>query len=214
MNEQSPRFVCLTFDDGPSAYTVNILDILKTYQARATFFIVGSEAQKFPDIVRRIHAEGHVIGNHTWSHPKITNLSNNELQEEVHSTNHQIQQIINITPDLFRPPFGRINNRTSAELKKLGMTPVLWNVSSWDWLKNMDSDILSRYVNVSLKRNNIILLHDGDQFCGPRNNTVSALPSIIEYLLKNNYSFLTVPEFHQNGFKTEKWNIRHFLRHL
>lgn len=213
MNEQSPRYICLTFDDGPSAYTADILDILKNYQIKATFFIVGSEAKKFPDIVRRIHAEGYVIGNHTWSHPKITHLSNRGLQQEIQSTSDQIKQIIHISPDLFRPPYGRINDRVSAKLKEMGMTTVLWNVFSWDWLQGMDSDALFQHVIARLERQNIILLHDGDRFgSGPRNNTVSALPSIIEYLLENKYTFVTVPEFYQKAFKIEKWKIWHFLR--
>ncbi|MFY4775056.1 polysaccharide deacetylase family protein [Metabacillus sp. RGM 3146] len=215
MNELSPRYICLTFDDGPSAYTTDILDILKKYEIRATFFIVGSAAEKFPDIVRRIHAEGHVIGNHTWSHPNITHLSNEELQQEIHSTSDQIKEIINISPDLFRPPFGEINHHASAEIKEMGMTTVLYNVSSRDWVQDMDSNSLYWHVILMLKRHNIILLHDGDQFgSGPRDNTVSALPSIIEYLLENDYSFVTVPEFHEEVFKIEKWDIRFLLHQL
>jgi peptidoglycan-N-acetylglucosamine deacetylase len=188
---------------------------LKKYQIRATFFIVDSEAKKFPDIVRRIDAEGHVTGNHTWSHTKITHLSNKELQREIHSTSDQIKQIINISPDLFRPPFGRINDHASPELKEMGMTTVLWNVLVGIGYKVWTLMLYFQHVIAWLESQNIILLHDGDQFgSSPRNNTVSALPSIIEYLLENRDSFVTVPEFHQKAFKIEKWNIWHLLRQL
>ncbi|MEH7563778.1 polysaccharide deacetylase family protein, partial [Priestia megaterium] len=86
MNQNSPKYVALTFDDGPSAYTVAILKILKRYNVRATFFVVGAEAEKFPRLIRRINREKHVIGNHTWSHPDITTLSKRELWKEITST--------------------------------------------------------------------------------------------------------------------------------
>ncbi|MBS2967490.1 polysaccharide deacetylase family protein [Metabacillus sp. KIGAM252] len=215
MNEQPLRYVCLTFDDGPSSYTAKILDILKTYQIRATFFIVGEEAKKFPDIIERISAEGHVIGNHTWSHPNITLLSKHELQREIHTASEQIEQIIHITPDLFRPPFGNIDDRASSIIKEMGMTTVLWNVAGKDWVQNMNAEALCQHIIARLKRHSIILLHDGDQHgSGPRHNTVEALPSIIEYLINNQYSFITVPEFYQQAFKIEKWNIWYLLRLL
>ncbi|WP_454871135.1 polysaccharide deacetylase family protein [Priestia megaterium] len=92
MDRALPKYVALTFDDGPSAYTAYILDILKRYNIPATFFVVGSEVKKFPNLIRRIDTEKHVIGNHTWNHPDITTLSQNELWEEINSTNIQIKE--------------------------------------------------------------------------------------------------------------------------
>jgi peptidoglycan/xylan/chitin deacetylase (PgdA/CDA1 family) len=203
MNENVVRYVALTFDDGPSPYTHQILDILKRYSIPATFFVVGSEAHKFPDIIRRICSEGHVIGNHTWSHPDITSLSCDELLKEIYSTNFQIHNLIGRSPDLFRPPHGSMNDHTSAVIKEAGMTSVLWNVSSEDWYEGSLS--VDQNVITSLQENSIILMHDGDQHgSGPRDKTVIALPIIIEHLIRNGYRFITVPEFHQVAFRIER----------
>lgn len=201
MDKNLYKYVSLTFDDGPSPYTFYILDILKRYHVPATFFVVGSEAKKFPNLVHRIHSERHVIGNHTWSHPDISTLSENQLRSEIHSTNVQIQKLIGNSPDLFRAPYGAIDHDTEVLIKKLGMTSVLWNVDSQDWCE--DSPLaVQQHVITGLQKNSLIVMHDGDQYgCGPRDQTVASLNRIIQYLQKNDYHFLTVPEFHQLAFK-------------
>lgn len=201
MDKNSYKYVALTFDDGPSPYTFYILDILKRNHVPATFFVVGSEAKKFPNLIKRIHSEGHVIGNHTWSHPNISTLSEKELLSEIHSTNVQIRKLIGNFPDLFRAPYGAIDNDTEAIVKKLGMTSVLWNVDSQDWCE--DSPLaIQKHVISGLQTNSLIVMHDGDEYgSGPRDQTVVALNQIIKYLKQNNYHFVTVPEFHQLTFK-------------
>ncbi|MBE5102078.1 polysaccharide deacetylase family protein [Priestia aryabhattai] len=204
MNQNPPRYVALTFDDGPSAYTVPILDILKKYNIPATFFVVGSEVKKFPDIMQRIHREKHAIGNHTWNHPDITTLSTNELWEEINSTNIQIEKIIGHSPTLFRPPYSSINNKNTKALKKFGMTPVLWNVDSKDWQEKSPSSIQKNVIS-GLKKSSLIVMHDGDQYgSGPRDQIVISLPKIIQYLSEKNYCFITIPKFHQLAYKIEK----------
>ncbi|PEW13226.1 polysaccharide deacetylase [Priestia megaterium] len=205
MNQNIPQYVALTFDDGPSAYTVSILDILKKYNISATFFVVGSEVKKFPNIIQRIYREKHIIGNHTWNHPDITTLSKNELWKEINSTNIQIKKIIGHSPDLFRPPYSSINDKNADAIKKFGMTSVLWNVDSKDW-KEKSPLAIQKNVISGIKKNSLIVMHDGDQYgSGPRDQIVTSLPKIITYLLENNYRFLTVPEFHQVAYKIEKW---------
>lgn len=201
MGKKSPKYVSLTFDDGPSPYTVYILDILKQNHVPATFFVVGSEVKKFPSLVHRIHSEGHVIGNHTWSHPDITTISEKRLRSEIHSTNVQIQKLIGKSPDLFRAPYSKIDNETEAIIKKLGMTSVLWNVDSKDWCEESPLAV-QQHVITGLKKNSLIVMHDGDQYgSGPRDQTVASLNQIIHYLQKNDFHFITVPEFHQLAFK-------------
>lgn len=205
MNQNIPQYVALTFDDGPSAYTVSILDILKKYNISATFFVVGSEVKKFPNIIQRIYREKHIIGNHTWNHPDITTLSKNELWKEINSTNIQIKKIIGHSPGLFRPPYSSINDKNADAIKKFGMTSVLWNVDSKDW-KEKSPLAIQKNVISGIKKNSLIVMHDGDQYgSGPRDQIVTSLPKIITYLLENNYRFLTVPEFHQVAYKIEKW---------
>ncbi|MFF2499047.1 polysaccharide deacetylase family protein [Peribacillus sp. NPDC058075] len=206
MNQNPPKYVALTFDDGPSAYTVSILDILKRYNIPATFFVVGSEVKKFPDVIQRIHREKHIIGNHTWSHPDITTLSENELWKEINSTNIQIMKIIGCSPNLFRPPYSSINDKNTDAIKKFRMTSVLWNVDSGDWYEKSPLGIQNNVIS-GIQKNSLIVMHDGDQYgSGPRDQIVTALPKIIKYLLENNYRFLTVPQFHQVAFKIEKWS--------
>jgi peptidoglycan/xylan/chitin deacetylase (PgdA/CDA1 family) len=206
MDRALPKYVALTFDDGPSAYTAYILDILKRYNIPATFFVVGSEVKKFPNLIRRIDTEKHVIGNHTWNHPDITTLSQNELWEEINSTNIQIKKIIGHSPNLFRPPYSSINDKTAADIEKFGMTSVLWNIDSRDWHEKSPFAI-HQHIIKNLKNNNLIIMHDGDQYgSGPRDQTVTSLIKIIKYLIKNNYRFITVPEFHQLAYKIEKWS--------
>ena len=206
MNRNIPHYVALTFDDGPSAYTISILDILKRYNISATFFVVGSEVKKFPDIIQRIYREKHIIGNHTWNHPDITTLSRNELWKEINSTNIQIKKIIGHSPDLFRPPYSSINDKNADAIKKSGMTSVLWNVDSKDWQEKSPLSIQKNVIS-GIKKKSLIVMHDGDQYgSGPRDQIVTSLPEIITYLLKNNYRFLTVPEFHQVAYKIEKWS--------
>ncbi len=205
MNQNIPQYVALTFDDGPSAYTVSILDILKKYNIPATFFVVGSEVKKFPNIIQRIYIEKHIIGNHTWNHPDITTLSKNELWKEINSTNIQIKKIIGHSPDLFRPPYSSINDKSADAIKKFGMTSVLWNVDSKDWQEKSPLGIQKNVIS-GIQKNSLIVMHDGDQYgSGPRDQIVTSLPKIITYLLENKYRFLTVPEFHQVTYKIEKW---------
>ncbi|MDQ6596394.1 polysaccharide deacetylase family protein [Bacillus salipaludis] len=201
MDKNSPKYVALTFDDGPSPYTFYILDILKRNHILATFFVVGSEAKKFPNIINRIHSEGHVIGNHTWSHPDISTLSESQLRSEIHSTNDQIKKLIGISPNLFRAPYGAIDNDTEAIIKKWGMTSVLWNVDSQDWCEDSPFAV-QLHVIAGLQKNSLIVMHDGDLYgCGPRDHTVASLNKLIQYLQKNDYQFITVPEFHKIAFK-------------
>ncbi|MFL7941461.1 polysaccharide deacetylase family protein [Priestia megaterium] len=206
MNQNSPRYVALTFDDGPSAYTAAILKILKRYNVRATFFVVGSEVERFPKLIQRIHREKHVIGNHTWSHPDITTLSKRELWKEITSTNAQIEKIIGYSPKLFRAPYSSINDTALAAIKELGMTSVLWNVDSQDW-REEDPLVICKYTIKNLQEKNLIVMHDGDRYgSGARDQIVASLPKLIKYLIKSDYQFVTVPEFHRVAYKIEGWS--------
>ncbi|MED4266436.1 polysaccharide deacetylase family protein [Priestia megaterium] len=206
MNQNSPKYVALTFDDGPSAYTAAILKILKRYNVRATFFVAGAEAEKFPKLIRRIHRAKHVIGNHTWSHPDITTLSKRELWKEINSTNAQIEKIIGYSPKLFRPPYSSINDPALTAIKELGMTSVLWNVDSQDW-REEDPLAIYKHTIKNLQEKNLIVMHDGDRYgSGARDQIVTSLPKLIKYLIKNDYQFVTVPEFHRVAYKIEGWS--------
>ncbi|MFJ8530192.1 polysaccharide deacetylase family protein [Bacillus sp. NPDC094106] len=200
-----PRFVSLTFDDGPSPYTTQILDILGTYNIKATFFVVGKAVKMYPEIVTRIKKENHVIGNHTWNHPSITNITSLEITNQILKTNSAIKKLIDEEPTIFRPPYGKINNTSYHAIHNLGLTSVLWNVDSLDW-SIKKKNLLEKRIRTRTKSDSIILLHDGDQFgSGPRDVTVKSLPGIIEYLIHSGFKFITIPEFHNQCFIKEKW---------
>ncbi|MDM5187519.1 polysaccharide deacetylase family protein [Bacillus sp. DX4.1] len=200
-----PRFVSLTFDDGPSPYTTQILDILSTYNIEATFFVVGKAVKKYPEIITRIKKENHVIGNHTWNHPVITGITSLEITEQILKTNSAIKEIIDEEPTIFRPPYGKINNTSYHAIHGLGLTSVLWNVDSLDWFIK-EKALIEERIRKYTKSDSIILLHDGDQFgSGPRDATVKSLPGMIEDLIHSGFSFIAIPEFHNRCFIKEKW---------
>lgn len=200
---ETVRCAALTFDDGPSSYTSDILDILKQYGIRATFFVLGQELHKYRGTIERMVQEGHVIGNHTWDHPDLTQLSRMEMQHQITSTHAQIKSLTGTASNLLRPPYGICNDEVISVAHGSGLTNVLWNVDSRDWELTNPVPVHVRVLN-QLQPQSLILLHDGDAFgCGPRESVLESLPIIIESLRHLNYRFVTVPEFHQLAFRIE-----------
>ena len=177
--------VALTFDDGPNPpYTGQILDILARYQVPATFFCVGLQARAHPADVARMAAAGHGLGNHTWSHPFLPDLSRAQLAEQLDRTDEAIAAA-GAGPGLFRPPYG---SRSPDVLRWLGErgTPIaLWDVDPSDWARPGAALIAGR-VLMRARPGTIILMHDGG---GDRAQTVAALPLIIEGLLDRGFRF-------------------------
>lgn len=185
------KYAALTFDDGPSIYTPQILQILKEYKIRATFFVLGTKANEHPDVIRQIFKEGHVIGNHTWDHPDLTRLSASNQKQEIESTNQLLTSLTGQQPHLLRPPYGSINSNVRTMIQDEEMASVLWNVDPADWNLKLTTPVYERVLS-GLKDKNLILLHDGG---GVRQKTVDSLPVIIEQLQKQGYEFVTVPEY-------------------
>lgn len=185
VRDTSKMRVALTFDDGPHpTVTPQILDILQKYDVQATFFLVGQRVQQHPEIVQRIVEEGHEIGNHTWSHPNITTLPINGVQQEFIKTNEAIIAATNYAPTVFRPPYGA----TSDTLEKLLPIPsVLWSIDTLDW-RHRDPQQTIAIVNKHLHNNAIILMHDIHQ------PTADALETIILNLQHANYDCVTASE--------------------
>lgn len=186
------KVVALTFDDGPhKQYTNEILAVLKQYGVKGTFFLIGENVEKYPEIVRAIYADGHVIGNHSYSHNYLTKLSNDELTDDLTKTENLIYGVIKNLPALFRPPYGACSFRSAKLIKQLGFSIVMWSSTAEDFHARVTPEKIAANVIQLVKPGAIITLHDGG---GNRRKTVQALPIIIDILKGEGYEFLTVPE--------------------
>lgn len=190
------KVVALTFDDGPDPrQTTEILDLLKQYQAKATFFVVGEKAALHPELLQRERAEGHEIANHTYSHMYFNpNVSQSKLQQEIIKTQETITEHTGQVPHLFRPPGGVFNERLIRIAKENGYLVVLW---SWhqdtkDW-RSPGVQFIVQKVLKNICGGDIILFHDWVE--GPKHSqTAEALKTILPTLRERGYSFVTVSE--------------------
>lgn len=185
-------YIALTFDDGPYAPTTNkLLDKLKEYNAKATFFVLGSRVEKYSDTLKRIDAEGHQIGNHSYSHKNLTKLNDAEFDFEINKTDELINNVIGEKPVLLRPPYGASNKTIDAKISK---AIINWNVDTLDWKykdiskKNEMVSIIKKEVLGNLQDGNIILMHDIHE------NTVDAMMTVIEEIHRQGYRMVTVSE--------------------
>lgn len=173
--------VALTFDDGPSVYTEGLLDILKEHGAQATFFILGKSARIQSETVSRMFAEGHQIGNHTWDHPNLAQLSDELIQQQIRQTDDIVTQIIGRPTPHLRPPYGAYNDRVLAVS---GLPIIFWSVDPLDW-KDRDADVVAARI-IESPAGAIILAHDIHK------TTVASVPAIIEALRNRGIHFVTV----------------------
>ncbi|MFW6281999.1 MAG: polysaccharide deacetylase family protein [bacterium] len=185
--------IALTFDDGPDELnTPVILDILAEKNVKATFFLLGENVKLFPEITKRIHDEGHQIGNHSWSHDNFRELENEQvLNKEILPTSEKIEEITGLYPRLLRPPFGAINDETIETLGEKNWQIVNWSIDSYDWHISRDNpdEIVNRMKRLH-HPGGIVLLHNNFQ----SRVTTEALADIIETLKEKGYQFNTIAE--------------------
>jgi len=178
--------VALTFDDGPTELTPKFLDLLKEKNIQATFFCIGKQIEKYPETFRRIIAEGHTIGNHTYSHSNNTGfLSSSKMIEEIEKCDEVIAKIGNIKTNLYRPPFGVTNPNIAKAINKTQKKSIGWNVRSLDTVIDNEKKIYHR-ITKNLKPGSIILLHDTSE------KTYLVLVELLLFLKRENYSTFTV----------------------
>ena len=182
--------IALTFDDGPHPrYTPQILDILAQYGVQATFFMVGSNAEYYPELVKRVLAEGHEIGNHTYHHYHTVNVSTEALTQDILSCTQVLSQFTNGTPPkLFRPPEGVFDENIKQFCRDNGYTIVMWSIDTRDWAHTPVSEIVAG-VRANARDGAIILMHD---FVGKNSPTPTALRQIIPMLQESGYEIVTV----------------------
>ena len=184
------KVIALTFDDGPWPHTTEqVLDILKQYDIKATFFWIGKNVKNFPEIAKLVVNAGHVVGNHTWHH-WYRHMNPTAAAQEVESTAEIIYQTTGVRTSLFRPPGGILNNGPAAYAKKEKYAVMMWSADSIDY-RHISASRLINNVLKQAKSGGIVLMHDGG---GNRSQTVKALPKIIDGLTKRGYKFVSVPE--------------------
>ena len=179
------KCIALTFDDGPGIYTAGLLDTLERAGAKGTFFVIGSKVNTQPGVLRRMQANGHQIGSHSWSHPLLTQLGPEGVQAEIRSTSDAIAKVTGQRPILMRPPYGGFNQPVLDELRAQGMASILWSVDTRDWADRNSSIVCSRAV-AGAAPGAIILMHDIHP------TSVDAVPCILDSLKQQGYQFVTV----------------------
>ena len=185
LDKDCSKCIALTFDDGPGIYTDKLLSYLQSYKARATFFMIGPSAQRYPSIVKRVFDNGHQIGNHTWSHPSLPGLSSEQVQNEISSTNNILQGITGVKPNTLSPPYGSTNAAVQRVASSLGMSSILWSVDTRDWADRNSNIVCNRTIS-NARPGAIVLMHDIHR------TSVEAVPCILQNLSSQGYQFVTV----------------------
>lgn len=177
--------IALTFDDGPHPYyTRQLLKGLREREVKATFFITGKNVEAYPEIVKEIYEDGHLIGNHTYNHTQLTSKNAEKFKEEIIRTNEVIREVTGEDTIFIRPPYGSWNKEFE---KELNMFPVLWSIDPLDWCSS-DVSCIVRNVCSKVDENDIILMHDQYK------TTVTAALKIVDRLKEEGYEFVTVDE--------------------
>lgn len=196
-----PEQMALTFDDGPNdPHTLHLLDLLSKYQAKATFFLIGKYVRQRPEIARAIQAAGHAIGNHTNNHPNLIFVSAARLRQELEDCRKVLEDAIGKPAPLFRPPFGGRRPNVLRTARSLGLEPVMWSVTGFDWdAKSADAivkKVMTQVDSRGRKQGEIVLLHDGSHlgFGTDRKYTVDATRVFLERYAAEGKRFVSVQE--------------------
>jgi len=188
--------LALTYDDGPNdPHTLRLLEVLARHNVRATFFVIGRYAALRPDILRNVASAGHIIGNHTFSHPLLILKSAAEITRQLETCRRALTDAVGEHSNLFRPPFGGRRRAVFQVARKMGLQPVMWNVTGYDWSAPSAHDI-ERKVQRQVRGGNVVLLHDGGHlhFGADRSHTVIATDYLIRRYQSEGYDFVTIPQ--------------------
>jgi peptidoglycan/xylan/chitin deacetylase (PgdA/CDA1 family) len=182
-------YIAMTFDDGPhQTLTPKLLDLLAQKKIKATFFVLGENAQRHPEILKRAIAEGHEIGNHSWSHPHLAKLPDESVRSELQRTDDVISQAIGVHPKIMRPPYGELTPKQRQWVNsEFGYKIILWDVDPLDWKEPGPSIVAQRIIH-DTKPGSIMLSHDIHA------QTIMAMPETFDALLAKGFKFVTVSE--------------------
>jgi peptidoglycan/xylan/chitin deacetylase (PgdA/CDA1 family) len=190
------RQIALTYDDGPNdPHTLRLLEVLARHGVPATFFLIGRHAEDRPDLVNEIAKAGHVIGNHTFSHPLLTFKRTSEIRGELLRCQAVLHDAVGEHSDLFRPPFGGRRPAVLRVARELGLEPVMWNVTGYDW-NAPPAEAIERKIAKQIRGGDVVLLHDGGhkQMGADRSKTVTATDRIVERYKGDGREFVTIPQ--------------------
>jgi len=188
--------IALTFDDGPNdPYTFHLLEVLAKHNVRATFFLIGQFVRERPDIAREVAKRGHVIGNHTFAHPLLTFERAAVIRREILQCREAISDAVGEHSNLFRPPWGGRRPGVFGLVRQLGLDPIMWNVTGYDW-DAPSADYIEQKVTRRIRGGDVVLLHDGSHaaFGGDRSKTVQVVERIVPRYQAGGFEFVTVPE--------------------
>lgn len=194
--KRGSKQIALTYDDGPNdPHTLKLLDVLARHKVQATFFMIGRYVRQRPDIVRAVAQAGHVIGNHTFTHPLLIFKSAAETRSQLVECRQALTDAIGEHSNLFRPPFGGRRPATLRIARELGLETVMWNVTGYDWNAPPASVIEAKVVR-QMRGGDVILLHDGGHKAmgADRSQTVAVTDNLIKRYKDQGYEFATVTE--------------------
>ena len=190
------RQLGLTYDDGPNdPHTLRLLEVLARHNVKATFFVIGRYLKQRPDIARELVRAGHIVGNHTFSHPNLIFASARQTRMQLRDCEQALTDAVGEHSRLFRPPFGGRRPGTLKIARALGLEPVMWNVTAWDW-KGKTTEYVEQKVRRQIRGGDVILLHDGSHaaFGADRSQTIVATDRLITQYKSEGYEFVTIPE--------------------
>ncbi|MGN1350544.1 MAG: polysaccharide deacetylase family protein [Anaerovoracaceae bacterium] len=194
------KVVAISFDAAwGNEFTEGILDILDTYDVKATFFLVNFWAEKYPEDVVKIAERGHDIGNHSATHPDMADLSDEQICQELITTGDTIEKLTGQQPVLFRPPFGSYSDSLITNAKQLGYETIQWSIDSLDW-KDISTEQIVERVTRNVKNGSIILFHNNAQ------HVLEYLPLILDNLKENGYEVVKINDmiYHENAHVNEQ----------
>jgi peptidoglycan/xylan/chitin deacetylase (PgdA/CDA1 family) len=187
--------IALTFDDGPNdPHTLNLLDVLSRHSISATFFLIGKYVKRRPDLVVEVAKRGHVIGNHTLTHPYLTFESAARIRDQIVQCRDAIEDAVGEHSNLFRPPWGARRPAVFRIVRELGLDPIMWSVTGYDW-NAPSADYIEQKVTSRIHGGDVVLLHDGGhaQFGADRSATVAVVDRLLSRYKAGGYEFVTIP---------------------
>lgn len=183
------KLVALTFDDGPGPYTERLLNEMKKRDVKATFFVLGNRVDRYPELIKRMEAEGHTIGNHSYDHPNLTKLSYENVRKNMERTAEKVEKLVGHKPEVMRCPGGACNNNVKKYAKAAGIPIIYWGVDTRDWeSRNVDAIMKKSFGKGGITDGSIVLMHDIHQ------PSVEAAIKMMDRLIDEGYTFVTVPE--------------------